>query len=108
MIFLGDPILPGVEQQSENSSLYLHPGETELSHHRDQLQTVCTAGGRRRTDLSTQQHIGGGICLEIHLHYRLSAEQLRKTTEDNSHWPSTVVLSFCFKARTACSEEFSK
>lgn len=68
MRFLGDPILPGVEWQSEKSSLYLYPGETELSHYRDQLQTVCTAGGRRRADLSAQQHIGGGKLIEILVH----------------------------------------
>lgn len=62
MLLVGDPILPGVERQSENSSLHLHPGENERSHHRDQLQTVCAAGGRRGTDLSTQQHPGGGEC----------------------------------------------
>lgn len=62
VLLVGDPILPGVERQSENSSLHLHPGENERSHHRDQLQTVCAAGGRRGTDLSTQQHPGGGEC----------------------------------------------
>lgn len=65
---VGDPILPGVERQSENSSLYLHPGETEPSHHRHQLQAVCTAGRRRRTDLSAQQHIRGGKLVEIYIY----------------------------------------
>lgn len=65
--FLGDPILPGVEWQSENSSLHLHSGENELSHHRCQLQTVCATGGRRGADLSAQQHAGGGELAQIHM-----------------------------------------
>lgn len=65
---VGDPVLPGLEWQSENSSLYLHPGEIKSSHHRNQLQTVCTAGRRRRTDLSAQQHIGGGKLVEIYIY----------------------------------------
>lgn len=74
--FLGDSVLPGVEWQSENSSLHLHPGEIELSHHRDQLQTVCAAGGRRRTDLSAQQHTGGGTFAVIHMPTAQHADML--------------------------------
>lgn len=65
--FSGDPILSGVEWQSEKSSLYLYPRATEFRHHRDQLQTVCTAGGRRGADLSAQQHTGGGKLVEFHM-----------------------------------------
>lgn len=83
--FVGDPILPGVEWQSENAPLHLHAGENELSHHGDQLQTVCAAGGRRGADLSAQQHAGGGEFAEIHKRAATLTRWLlaEKTTEDN-------------------------
>lgn len=96
LLFPGDPVLPGVEWQPENSSLYLHPGATEPSHLRDELQTVCAAGGRGRTDLSAQQHIRGGEFVEaLHAHRKTDALFIgcghNKTAEDNfnSRWPGT-------------------
>lgn len=91
-IFPGDPVLPGVEWQSENPSLYLHPGETELSHHRDQLQAVCAAGGRRRTDLSAQQHFGGGEFGEIH-------------SEESNKRPAAVHLEVLPHVREHCRRQ---
>lgn len=49
-----------MERQSEDPTLHLHAGESERSHHGDQLQAVRAAGGGGGTDLSAQQHAGGG------------------------------------------------
>lgn len=81
-----------MEWRSEKSALYLYPREAEFCHHGDQLQTVCTAGGRRGADLSAQQHTGGGEFVIFYIFHMQTAKQAhctyRKTVKDsfNSHW----------------------